>query len=226
MKAQDVDRKWALNYTGGAWVKPVLTSNPSGLSLGNGSSALRLIGEYYLPEKWNIQAGYFRTDLSYGDAGRTMEGLQLGLKKYFVNPDIIVQPYLSGAGQVNWSRHIEYTNFEYMDYSRWQQTKNPRISFVPGIGFELFLFSSVAFVAEYNFNIALNSQTAIELKPEGGSPYTLKDKGMYHNLQLGVKFTFPFIFTRDDVLSVFTLIMDLFSDSLERRYEEKNHIYY
>ena len=207
------DRKWALGYTGGVLIDPVITYNPSGISIGRGSESTKITGEYYLPKKWGLQAGYFRTNIDYGDVDRTMEGLQLGVKKYFVNPDFFIQPYVSAGTQINWSRHLEYENFEYEGYKELQRTKNPRLSFAPGAGVDFFLFSSVAFVVEYSFNMGINSKTSMEVQRVGMPPYIMKDKGMYHQLELGVRVTFPFHFTNQDGENFFVLLINqLFDD--------------
>ncbi|MDL2277873.1 hypothetical protein LJC57_04695 [Parabacteroides sp. OttesenSCG-928-G07] len=219
--AQEIDRKWGLSYTGSVLGKPVLTANPSNVSTGGGSSGFTLTGDYYLPKLWALQAGYFRTDLSYGDGERTMEGLQVGVKKYFINPDFIIQPYLSATSQINWSRHTEHTDFEYEGYSRRQITRNPRISFAPGVGLELYLFSSVAFVAAYKFHMGISSSTMVEVASHNEIPYLLKDKGMYHDLSLGVKVTFPFHFSGTDGMNLLTLILDMFGTALERHNYER-----
>lgn len=198
LQAQDIRRKWALSYTGSPWLKPVLTSNPENKSLGRGFKAFSLSGEYYLPRKWSAEAGYFQTEVSYGDASRTMEGLQLGTKKYFVRSNFFIQPYVVASTQFNWGRHMERSIHEYENYYRSQYTKNPYVSFAPGVGAEIYLLSPIAFVARYNFNIGLGSKTIMDVKPESGNAYLLKDRGMYHHLELGIKITFPFRFTGDE----------------------------
>ena len=75
--------------------------------------------------------------------------------------------------------------------------KNPVVSFAPGIGVDIYL-SPVAMVAGYNLNMDINLETVIRAKPESGSAYSLKNKGMYHFPELGIKITFPFRFTDDD----------------------------
>ena len=222
----ETEKRWALSYTGGAWVKPVLTDNPSGQPSERRSEAVAITGEYYLPKKWNIQAGYFRTDINYSDVSRTMEGFQAGVKKYFIDQDFPIQPYLSAAGQFNWSRHREIEDFMYDNYGRKQFTRNPRFSFFPGAGFELYLFSSVAFVAEYQFHIGLDSRTEFTVWPDGKNSYSMKDQGMYHNLQLGVKLTFPFQFTGSDAKNLFTIIFEMLDTAIDQRLKEKNHRYY
>jgi len=198
VQAQDNERIWSLSYSGSPFIRPLLTSNSSDQSLGRGFRAFTILGEYYLPKKWLAEAGYFRAEINYGDNSRTMEGIQLGVKKYLVKSDFFIQPYLVAATQFNWGRHIEKSSYMHDDYLNSQYTKNPVISFVPGVGTEIYLFSPIAIIARYNFNIGFNSKTIIDVRPESDSPYTLKDRGMYHNLELGVKITFPFRFTDNE----------------------------
>lgn len=205
--AQHTERKWAFGYSGTPWLRPVLTSNPMNKSLGRGFRAFSLAGEYYLSQKWSVEAGYFRTEIGY--SRRTMEGLQAGVKKYFVRPDFFIQPYIAGAAQFNWGRHIEGANYDHDAY----YVKNPRISFVPGIGTEIYLLSPIALVARYNFNIGINSSTTVDVKPESGEAYILKDKGLFHQLELGVKITFPFRFSDEEGEGLLNVIREgLFLD--------------
>ena len=209
MHAQDLDRKWALSYNVSPLVKPVLTNNPTGRSLGRGFEAFTVMGEYYLPEKWTAEAGYFRAEIAYGGHSRTMEGIQLGGKKYFVDPDFFLQPYAAFATQFNWGRH--YEDFHNPDgYYNSYLMKNPRLSIVPGVGAEIYMFTPIAFVVRYNFNIGIGSKTIIDTNHTSyESAYLLKDRGMYHNLELGVKITFPMTFTDDDGYTLLTIIRDL-----------------
>lgn len=217
VSAQDIERLWALRYVGSPVVKPVLTHNPANCSTGGGASAFSILGEYYLPKKWSVEGGYFRTEVSYGDADRTMEGLQLGAKKYLVHPDFFIQPYLTAAMQVNWSsplkdkgeRWYEYTDFRGTTrYDIIWNAKNPRISFAPGIGTEFYLLSPIAFVARYSFNMGLGSKTTVDVTSGSGKGYQMKDKGMYHQLELGLKITFPFRFTDQDGDALLNILRD------------------
>lgn len=210
------DTRWSLSYQGGVLISPVLTSNPERVGIGRGSSGFSVHGEYYLPKRWNIQAGYFRTEVDYGDADRTMEGLLLGAKKYFVNPTLFVQPYIGAGMQLNWGEHRLCESYDSERFRRFQQTRNPRISFMPGIGAEFYIFSSVAFVAEYNFVMGINSKTKLDIMNNGYS-YSMADKGMYHYLGLGVKITFPVRFSSDDGQLLGNTIVELIMDALDRR---------
>jgi hypothetical protein len=232
----ETDRKWALRYAGDVMIKPVLTSNPSKASTGRGGSGFRLQGELYLPGKWALEAGYFNSDVSYGNASRQMEGLQAGVRKYFLASGLFVQPYVSAAGEINWGRHSEHgtfgggvsygETFQGMEktngYTGTQSSVNPRLSFVPGVGVELYLFSSVAFTAEYRFNLGIASHTAVETVWNDGRTYALQDRGMHHAVSLGVKVSFPFSFTSDDGTNLLYILSELLFGALDRRWEESN----
>ena len=202
---EDTERKWALSYKGSPWLRPVLTGNTSGKTFGRAFDTFSVMGEYYLPKKWSAEVGYFQANVDYRGHSRKMEGLQLGGKKRFVNSDFFIQPYVMAAAQFNWSDH--YEKFEFADGS-YQYTRNPRLSFVSGVGAEFYLLSSIAFVVGYNFNIGLDSKTVIDEKPINyEKPYILKDRGMYHNLELGVKITFPFKLTEEDGYALLDLFL-------------------
>jgi hypothetical protein len=207
--AQDIKRKWALSYTGTPWLQPVLTSNPSHKSTGRGFRAFSVTGDYLLPGKWRVEAGYFRSEVSYGDASRTMEGIQAGMKKYFVNPDFFIQPYLAASAGFNWGRHLEGQN-EYDAYHRLKYAKNPYISIAPAVGTEIYLLSPLAFVVRYNLNIGLGSETIIGVKSPPENAYLLKDRGMFHQLELGLKITFPFRITDEEGGALLNIVREFF----------------
>ncbi|MDR1601376.1 MAG: hypothetical protein LBS42_02995 [Tannerella sp.] len=224
LRGQESDRRWALHWVADIFDKPVLTQRSVGVSTGNGSSAFALTGEYYLRDKWSLQAGYFRKEVSYGSASRQMEGLQAGTRCYFLHPDFIIQPYLSATAELNWSRHVERSAFggsgwdgeQSYSYTGTQHSVNPRLSLAPGAGVELYLFSSIAFTVEYSLHAGLDSRTEITLLYDGFPPQVMRDKGMFHSLSMGAKVTFPFSFTSDDGASLLYMIMELLLTPLDR----------
>lgn len=211
--AQDNERVWALSYDGSLMVRPVLTS---GHLNGRGLGAFTLMGQYYLPKKWAAEAGYFRTEVYYDGHSRTMEGLQLGMKRYLANPDFFIQPYVMAATQLNWGRHIEQADFLHGDYFYSKYVKNPYLSFAPGAGAEIYFFSSIAFVVRYGFHMGIDSKTVIDGRQGNGALYSMMDKGMYHNLELGIKITFPFQFSGEDGWTLFDLFTGILFSGLER----------
>ncbi|MDR3261626.1 MAG: hypothetical protein LBT78_07290 [Tannerella sp.] len=228
------NRRWALRYAADVFDKPFLTHNPQRISTGNAHSAFALMGEYYLPDKWSLQAGYFNTEISYGNGGRLMEGLRLGIRRYFLNPDFIIQPYLSASGEINWGQHTEHrtysgasTAYDYRgiktdSYTGVQNTLNPRLSFVPGAGVEVYLFSSIAVFAEYNIGMGLVSHTTVETSWDDGRSYAIRDKGMYHSLSLGIKATFPFSFTFQDGETLWYFVTEALYNMLDA-YNERHY---
>jgi len=187
-----MDKRWALHYSVGVkpLIKPVLTRHPPQYSSGNSGSAFAVTGEYYMPDQWNMLAGYYRTNVQNGYGLRSMEGLRLGAKKYFLPAHIIFQPYVAGMAELNWSNHAERFIFDASE----SYTVNPRLSLIPGAGFELYLFSSVALTAEYDFNIGISSHSSYH----EGSSFLVQDKGLFHSASVGMKWTFPSTFTWDD----------------------------
>jgi hypothetical protein len=228
-------RKWALSYSGDVLLKPILTHNPANVSTGQGGSAFMFAGEYYLPDKWSLQIAYFHTDLSYGDGSRLMEGLQLGGRRYFLRPEVFIQPYVSGAGQINWGTRREegtFGSYLYINgqlvphYTGVQRSVNPVVSFVPGAGLELRLFSSVDLFIEYNLHLGIGSHTNVETSFPNGNSLVIKDKGAYHSVGLGVRISFPFSFTSDDGMTLGSLIFGLIMGVLDNHNERAKQSYY
>jgi hypothetical protein len=213
-------RLYAFTYAGTAIAHPVLTTHTPGYNVGNESEGMLLSGELYLDNRWNVEAGYYRTEVGYGIGDRTMEGLTSRIKKYFVPENIFIQPYLGAGVELNWGDGSEHNNMGFSENGsepvyHWQETTNPRISFVPSVGCDLYLFSSLAFVIDYRFSMGVASHTNI-YSDKMETMKELGDNGFYHGLNLGVKVSFPFRFTSSDGQSLLFL---LFSALFDRYYE-------
>ena len=91
----DCRRRWAINAGGSPFAQPVQTgSYPRAIVVTHGTEWF-VTGEVALPDKWAVEAGYFHTEIVYGnDAARTMQGLRLGMKRYFLPDRFPVQPFL------------------------------------------------------------------------------------------------------------------------------------
>ncbi|MDR1097623.1 MAG: hypothetical protein LBL57_05785 [Tannerella sp.] len=228
LRGQESDRRWALRYTGDLLDRPVLTHRSNGASIGNGSSAFALMGEYYLRDKWSLSAGYFRTDMRYGGGDRSMEGARTGARRYFLHPDFPVQPYLSAATELNWGERTQRNTFGGSSgsgrdsYEGTQEAVNPRLSFVPSAGVDLYLLSFFALTVEYGFNMGIASRTEMSVTHSGQSPQVMRDRGMFHSLSMGAKVTFPITLTDDDRHGLLSLLWGLlFHD--DRNYEMHNY---
>ena len=138
----DVDgARWSLGFTGGVLVRPILSENPQRVSTGNGGESFGFTGEYFLPKKWAVYGSYERTELDYGYSSRSMEGINLGVKRYFVPDRWFVQPYLAAGWLFNWGDRRE-ENTTGASSGEWsltvkQTAVNPRAVFVPSVGFVL-----------------------------------------------------------------------------------------
>jgi hypothetical protein len=218
LKGQDrdvMDRRWALHYNVGLkpLIKPVLTKRPPHYSPGNSGSAFTVTGEYYMPEQWNLLAGYYRTEVENGYGLRTMEGLRFGAKKYFLPRHIVFQPYVAAMGEWNWGKHTIQTVSSAAAAPHDVLTVNPRLSVIPGAGFELYLFSSVALTAEYDFNIGINSHSSATYSNNGQS-VVVQDKGLFHSVSIGLKATFPFSLTQKDAEGILFIVVESLLDML------------
>ncbi|MDR1332660.1 MAG: hypothetical protein LBK07_11225 [Tannerella sp.] len=200
------DRRWALHYSGGIkpLIRPVQTERPPRYSPGNAGSSLAVTGEYCLPGRWNLLAGYYRTEVQNGYGTRSMEGLRFGAKRYFLPSHTVFQPYLAGMGEWNWGRHAEWrrsvpaSGIDAEAYSL-----NPRLSLIPGAGFELYLLSCLALTAEYGFNIGMASHSNAKISGD-----VIRDRGMFHSVSLGLKITFPFSLTWEDADNLLYILQE------------------
>lgn len=227
----DVDgARWSLGFTGGVFVRPILSDNPQRVSTGDGSESFGIKGEYFLPKKWAVYAGYERTELNYGYSSRSLEGIGVGVKRYFVPDRWFVQPYLGAGWLFNWGdRHEDSTTGA--SSGNWsidvrQKAVNPRAVFVPSVGVDFYLFSSVAFVIRYDLGLGLGSHTQIEAVDNKGVTYQLRDKGMYQRLNLGIKVTFPMRFSQQDGFSLGGIIGSLIENWFYRLDQNSREYYY
>lgn len=95
-------------------------------------------------------------------------------------------------------------------YTAGHRYRNPLLSFAPGVGADIYLLSSVALTIRYDFMMGIDSRTTIEDRiQDSPSSFYYHDKGMYHQLGLGVKVTFPFRFSEQDGESLLYLLLDI-----------------
>lgn len=89
----------------------------------------------------------------------------------------------------------------------------PRLLFAPTVGFDLYIFSSVALTVDYSYNLGINSKNEVYDGETNRSQLITKGNLNHHNLNFGIKITFPFHFNSDDAD---TLWESLFLSSYER----------
>jgi hypothetical protein len=207
------ERKWAVNVMVGL-TTPVITDNPQNVPVKNfgGDLSYEISGEYYLPYKWAVTGSFYRNEITYdlseyGEGSRTETGFGLGAKKYFLSDLIPIQPYLSANVLFNLDDKNTLESLGVSNNAASFETK--AVNLRAGAGFDVYLLSSLALTFDYRFYFSPGGSTSLT-GYKNGAPFTVEDKGMYHNIAFGVKATFPFKVTSDDLSSVF--------DSLFSRY--------
>lgn len=205
----DCRRRWAINAGGSPFAQPVQTgSSPRAIIVTQGTEWF-VTGEVALPDKWAAEAGYYHTEIVYDDRARRMQGLRLGLKRYFLPDRFPLQPFLVASAWGNFDERTRRTTAPYLDSHATYYFRNPRLSLSPGVGLDFYLLSSVAFMLRYDFVIGLDARTAIDQPGSSidmGSNYA--DRGMYHDFSVGLKVNFPFCFREDDAWTLFYMVLD------------------
>lgn len=205
----DCRRRWSINLGGSPFAQPVQTgSYPRAIIVTQGTEWF-VTGEVALPDKWAAEAGYYHTEIVYDDRARRMQGLRLGMKRYFLPDRFPVQPFLAASAWGNFDERVRRTTAPYLDSHATYYFRNPRLSLSPGIGLDFYLLSSVALTLRYDFVIGLDARTAIDQPGSSidmGSNYA--DRGMYHDLSVGLKVNFPFCFREDDAWTLFYMVLD------------------
>lgn len=207
------ERKWAVHVMVG-FTNPVISDNPQNLPVKNfgGDPSFEISGEYFLPYKWVLTGSFYRNEITYdlseyGEAYRHETGIGLGAKKYFLSDLIPLQPYLMGGMLFNFDdkNSVESPGIDTNSASFETKAVNLRA----GAGFDVYLLSSLALTFDYRFYFSPGGSTQLT-GFKNSAPFTVEDKGMYHSISLGLKATFPFRVSSDDISSIF--------DSLFSRY--------
>ena len=101
----------------------------------------------------------------------------------------------------------------------------PRFSVAPVIGLDCYLFSSLALEFQYGFPLAINGKTSVSTTYNGQpETYNMRSNMHRHNIQIGLKLTFPFRFTSDDGNTLYKFIataLGLYSPDDEPKKETK-----
>ena len=75
----------------------------------------------------------------------------------------------------------------------------PRLSVAPTVGMDCYIFSSLALEFQYGFSLAIDGKTHIYTTPGGQTTaFATRSTLHRHNIQIGLKLTFPFHFNSDD----------------------------
>lgn len=179
-----------------------------------GSAEGNVMVEYYLRNPhFSVVGGYNAETMEwYGsDVDVTMHNIALGARYYPLSTACAIQPYAAlmtytNVGQSNERSTMSSTGGGY-SYERRYEISSPRVSVAPTVGFDCYIFSSLALEFQYGFPLAIDGKTNVSTTYGGQqTAYRMRSDMHRHNIQIGVKATFPLRFTTEDGNSLFRMI--------------------
>lgn len=174
--------------------------------------------EYYLPnDHFSVVGGYNAETLQWfsGDVSATLRNIVLGARYYPLSNGCAIQPYAAlvtytNVGTLNKKSYMgcNISNMaESYSYERHYSISYPRFSVAPAIGLDCYLFLSLALEFQYGFPLAVNGKTNVSTTYNGQpETYNMRSNMHRHNIQMGLKLTFPFRFTSDDGNTLYKFI--------------------
>ena len=179
-----------------------------------GSAPGNVMVEYYLRNPhFSVVGGYNAETMEwYGsDVNVTMHNIALGARYYPLSTACVIQPYAAlmtytNVGQSNDRSTMSNSGGGY-SYERRYEISSPRVSVAPTVGFDCYIFSSLALELQYGFPLAIDGKTNVSTTYGGQqTAYRMRSDMHRHNIQIGVKATFPLRFTTEDGNSLFRMI--------------------
>lgn len=179
-----------------------------------GSAEGNVMVEYYLRNPhFSVVGGYNAETMEwYGsDVDVTMHNIALGARYYPLSTACVIQPYAAlmtytNLGKSNDRSTMSNTGGGY-SYERRCEISSPRVSVAPTVGFDCYIFSSLALEFQYGFPLAIDGKTNVSTTYGGQqTAYRMRSDMHRHNIQIGVKATFPLRFTTEDGNSLFRMI--------------------
>ena len=179
-----------------------------------GSAPGNVMVEYYLRNPhFSVVGGYNAETMEwYGsDVNVTMHNIALGARYYPLSTACVIQPYAAlmtytNVGMSNERSTMSSTGGGY-SYERRYEISSPRVSVAPTVGFDCYIFSSLALELQYGFPLAIDGKTNVSTTYGGQqTAYRMRSDMHRHNIQIGVKATFPLRFTTEDGNSLFRMI--------------------
>lgn len=179
-----------------------------------GSAEGNVMVEYYLRNPhFSVVGGYNAETMEWfgSDVDVTMHNIALGARYYPLSSACVIQPYAAlitytNVGQSNDRSTMSSTGGGY-SYERRYEISSPRVSVAPTVGFDCYIFSSLALEFQYGFPLAIDGKTNVSTTYGGQqTAYRMRSDMHRHNIQIGVKATFPLRFTTEDGNSLFRMI--------------------
>lgn len=179
-----------------------------------GSAEGNVMVEYYLRNPhFSVVGGYNAETMEWfgSDVDVTMHNIALGARYYPLSTACVIQPYAAlmtytNVGQSNDRSTMSSTGGGY-SYERRYEISSPHVSVAPTVGFDCYIFSSLALELQYGFPLAIDGKTNVSTTYGGQqTAYRMRSDMHRHNIQIGVKATFPLRFTTEDGNSLFRMI--------------------
>lgn len=180
----------------------------------SGSAEGNLMVEYYLRNPhFSVVGGYNAETMEWfgSDVDATMHNIALGARYYPLSTACVIQPYAALMTYTNLGKSgdkgtMGSTGGGY-SYERSYEISCPRVSVAPTVGFDCYIFSSLALEFQYGFPLAIDGKTNVSTTYGGQqTAYRMRSDMHRHNIQIGVKATFPLRFTTEDGNSLFRMI--------------------
>lgn len=179
-----------------------------------GSAEGNVMVEYYLRNPhFSVVGGYNAETMEwYGsDVDVTMHNMALGARYYPLSTACVIQPYAALMTYTNVGKSNERSTMSSSgggySYERRYEISSPRVSVAPTVGFDCYIFSSLALEFQYGFPLAIDGKTNVSTTYGGQqTAYRMRSDMHRHNIQIGVKATFPLRFTTEDGNSLFRMI--------------------
>lgn len=179
-----------------------------------GSAEGNVMVEYYLRNPhFSVVGGYNAETMEWywSDVDVTMHNIALGARYYPLSTACVIQPYAAlmtytNVGQSNDRNTMSNSGGGY-SYERRYEISSPRVSVAPTVGFDCYIFSFLALELQYGFPLAIDGKTNVSTTYGGQqTAYRMRSDMHRHNIQIGVKATFPLRFTTEDGNSLFRMI--------------------
>ena len=214
----DVSRRWAVIAGMNLSCPTTASVERSPRDAGNiatfASPQCNVLVEYYLPKQhFSLVGGYNAETVQWFESNvdATMQNVVVGARYYPLSKRFSLQPYASLMANINVAgRHVRSSMSVWNagdSYERNSTISLPRVSVAPAVGLDCYIFSSLALEFQYGFPLAIDGKAHVTTTCNGKPDvYRMRSNMHRHNIQIGLKATFPFRFTSADGNNLFTLI--------------------
>lgn len=178
------------------------------------SPQCNVLVEYNLPQQhFSVVGGYNAETVQWFDSkvDATMQNIVLGARYYPLSKRFALQPYAALMTYTNVAQRHEQHSMSAWNggggYGRDCTLRLPRVSIAPTVGVDCYIFSSLALEFQYGFPLAIDGKAHVTTTCNGSPDvYRMRSNMHRHNIQIGLKATFPFRFTSADGNNLFSLI--------------------